>query len=81
MINPENRPPIIINPDEPESLVTEPVIKYVGQLGWENETLQSRLIRVYVRGGELVQILPSNEKEDEGRLVIRSLPLRTCNFI
>lgn len=74
MINPENRPPIIINADEPESLVTESVIKHVGQLGWEDETHPSQLIRVYVRGGELVQILPSNEKEDEGRLVIRSLP-------
>jgi hypothetical protein len=74
MINPENRPPITINPDEPESLVTESVIKHVGQLGWDNETLQSRLIRVYVRGGELVQILPSNENEDEGRLLIRPLP-------
>ncbi len=68
------RPAVIINPAEPESVATESVIEHVGQLGWEDETLQSRLIRVYVRGGELVQVLPSIEIEDEGRLLIRPLP-------
>jgi hypothetical protein len=70
----DNRPLVIIDPVKPESEATESVIQHIGQLGWDNETDQSRLIRVYVRGGELVQILPSTEKEDEGRLVIRCLP-------
>lgn len=68
------RPSVILNPEKPESLVTESVIEHIGRLGWDDETLQSRLIRVYVRGGELVQILPSSDNEDEGRLLIRPLP-------
>lgn len=68
------RPAVIIDPAEPESEATESVISHIGRLGWDDETLQSRLNRVYVRGGEIVQILPSNESEDEGRLLIRPLP-------
>jgi hypothetical protein len=74
MKNRENRPVVIVDPEKPESVVTESVIEHIGRLGWDDETLQSRLIRVYVRGGELVQILPSIENEDEGRLLIRPLP-------
>lgn len=74
MKNREHRPVVIIDTEKPESVVTESVIEHIGRLGWDDETLQSRLIRVYLRGSELVQILPSIENEDEGRLLIRPLP-------
>jgi len=60
-----------------EGYVANQVVRHLGKLGWSSDWLPRRIqdsVKVYVRGGLLVQAFPSEDPNTNGLLQIRQLP-------
>lgn len=71
----DGRPSVIVGPIE--AIATDEVVSYLGKLGWETPWVPARLresVKVYVRGGVLVDTIEAEDADRKGHLVVRSLP-------
>jgi len=60
-----------------EAIVADQVIKHLGNLGWITDSLPARIreqSKVYVRAGQLVHVVPSEDPSAGGRLGIHEIP-------
>ncbi|MFN7449379.1 MAG: primase-helicase zinc-binding domain-containing protein [Pirellula sp.] len=60
-----------------EGFVADQVVMHLGNLGWISDWLPARIrnnCKVYVRGGELVHVVASEDPDTKGRLKVASMP-------
>jgi hypothetical protein len=60
-----------------EGFVADQVVKHLGNLGWFSDWLPERIreqCRVFVRGGELVHVVASEDPDTIGRLTVAAMP-------
>jgi putative DNA primase/helicase len=60
-----------------EGFVADQVVKHLGNLGWFSDWLPERIreqCKVFVRGGELVHVVASEDPDTIGRLKVASMP-------
>jgi hypothetical protein len=60
-----------------EGYVASQVVKHLGKLGWLSDWLPAKIreqCKVYVRGGEIVHVVASEDPDTFGRLRIASMP-------
>lgn len=71
----DGRPEVLLTLNEGE--VAEQVVAHLGDLGWETPWVPERLretVKVYTRGGTLVDAIESEDGPNRGQLIIRPLP-------